>query len=89
MPQLFICIFAFVVSSAQEEGYKPYGNYDLSHALRTKKISDGKAEYSVDKKLTSQVLDDLYAHARDYPTKFRSKGERASRARRESAHGDF
>jgi tetratricopeptide (TPR) repeat protein len=80
--QLLISAVVFgIASMAQENGYKPYGNYELRNSLSARKSAGGNMEHRIDKKLISQVLDDLTAHAKDYPTKFRSKEERARAVR--------
>jgi tetratricopeptide (TPR) repeat protein len=82
LKQILISAVVFgIASMAQENGYKPYGNYDLRNSLIAQKSAGGNVEYRIDKKLISQVLDDLTAHAKDYPTKFRSKEERARAVR--------
>jgi tetratricopeptide (TPR) repeat protein len=70
-----------IASVSQAESYKEYGKYDLRNALKTMKLASGKQEYKVDMKYVGQVLDDLTAHAEDYPTKFRSKEEKSRAVR--------
>lgn len=83
LPQLIIGAVVALASAVQDTGNKPYGNHNLDQALSTKKLPDGKTVYSVNKQVIGPVLDDLTAHAGDYPPRFRSKEDRA-RAERDT-----
>jgi tetratricopeptide (TPR) repeat protein len=63
--------------------YSEYGRYDLHNALTTKTAGSGKQAYRVDVKLIDRVVDDLAAHAKDYPPQFRGQEEK-SRAERDA-----
>ncbi len=68
---------------AAEDGYVEYGTHDLEKLLGTRPGPDGKVTRFVDMQVVRAIFDDLAAHARNYPTTFRSDEERA-RARRDA-----
>ena len=70
-----------VATSPKEEQYKEYGKYDLRDSLKTKTTEDGKTKHYLDMKMVDKVIDDLAAHAKNYPPTFRSKDEKNRAAR--------
>jgi tetratricopeptide (TPR) repeat protein len=63
-------------TSQPSVGQAPYGQYDADKALVTKTAEDGTEESYIDLAYVDEMLDDLWRHARDYPTKFASAEDR-------------
>ncbi|MDR2507812.1 MAG: hypothetical protein LBD67_07445 [Candidatus Accumulibacter sp.] len=65
----FILAFLFVVFAVPGASAKEYGNHDLTRLLKESETSSGK-KHSFNAAYLDKILNDLSAHARNYPPRF-------------------
>src|SRR3954465_3945866 len=78
MTKMIVAVVVFAICvAAQGAGYKEYGKYDLRGAVKHSSETAGDQGYEVDVKLVDKMVADLAAHAKDYPSNFRTAAEKA------------
>jgi tetratricopeptide (TPR) repeat protein len=78
MTKMLVAVVVFAICVVAEgAGYKEYGNYDLRGAVKRSGGKNGDQGFKVDVKLIDKIVADLAAHAKDYPTNFRTRAEKA------------